>query len=154
MSVSLKGLCLVILVWVKEGSKFPCGNLIFWVQTLMSRFGITTVFIDTVTLFFTWLDIKSWFVPSRICIYFIANKITRCQLISIWLNIFLDYIWDICKAKNVKIISALSLTAIEPYPFTWTSYSLLFEIPEILNAWILSKSNWGFMLSNNFMIVQ
>ena len=34
MSISSKALCLVILGCVKERRKFPCGNSLFWFQTL------------------------------------------------------------------------------------------------------------------------
>ena len=51
MTVSPKGLCLVISGRVKERRTFPCGILLFRVQTLNSRFRISTVFIDTLTMF-------------------------------------------------------------------------------------------------------
>ena len=51
MSVSLKGLCLVILGGVKEHSRLTCGKSFSRVQTLMSRFVISTVLIVTVNLF-------------------------------------------------------------------------------------------------------
>ena len=40
ISESSKGLCIVISVWVKGRRKFPSGNSLFLVQTLMARFGI------------------------------------------------------------------------------------------------------------------
>ena len=50
MYVSLKDLCLVIYGCFREPRKSPCGKSLLRVQTLTSRFGISTVFIDTVTL--------------------------------------------------------------------------------------------------------
>ena len=56
MFVSPKGLCLIISGWVKESRKSPCGNLLFRVRTLTSRFGVSTVFIGTVTMFCFYMD--------------------------------------------------------------------------------------------------
>ena len=51
MYVSSKVLGLVIPGCVQERRKFPCGNSLFWVQTLKSIFGIETVLVDTFTVF-------------------------------------------------------------------------------------------------------
>ena len=56
MSISSKGICLVISVWVKERRTFPCGKSLLQVQTLTSRFGIETFFIDTETTFCFYMD--------------------------------------------------------------------------------------------------
>ena len=56
MSVSSKGLNLVILGCVKEGSKFTAVNSLLGVQTLTSIFGIANVFVDTVTVFVSYMD--------------------------------------------------------------------------------------------------
>ena len=37
--------------FIKERMKFPCGNPLFWVLSLTSRFRIETFFIDTVKVF-------------------------------------------------------------------------------------------------------
>ena len=44
-------------------------------------------------------------MPSRICIYCIANKVTRWKLISILFHIFLVCIWDRYKSNNVFFCS-------------------------------------------------
>ena len=91
MCVCLKGLCRVILGCAKERRKFTFGNSLLRVQTLTSIFGIAAIFIDTVTLFcFQWLGIKTWFMPSRRCIYCIEKEVTRCQLTSILFHILVE----------------------------------------------------------------
>ena len=58
MYISPKGLCPIILGWVKELRTIPSGNSLFWVQTLTSRFIIETISIDTVTLIFSMLSLS------------------------------------------------------------------------------------------------
>ena len=70
MSISSKVVCLVISVFVKERRKLPCEKSLFRVQTLTSRFGKTTVLIYAVLdFYFTCIDMKTLFIPSRRCIY-------------------------------------------------------------------------------------
>ena len=52
MSISSKGICLVISGFVKERSKSPYGKSHLWVQNLQ----IEIVFIDTITLFVLNID--------------------------------------------------------------------------------------------------
>ena len=52
MSISSKGICLVISGFVKERSKSPCGKSLLWVQNLQIEF----FFIDTITLFVLNID--------------------------------------------------------------------------------------------------
>ena len=56
MSVSSKGICIVISVCVKGCIKSPCGNSILRVQTLMPIFGIATLLIEIVTVFVSYVD--------------------------------------------------------------------------------------------------
>ena len=51
MSVIPKGIYLLILGRVKERRKLTCGNSLLQVETLTSRSGIATLFIDTGAIF-------------------------------------------------------------------------------------------------------
>ena len=50
MSISSKSFCLIFSGYNKERRKFTCDNSLFGVQTLISRFGIATVYTSIINL--------------------------------------------------------------------------------------------------------